>query len=165
MEVSWNLETEALRVHDRKNVKRNLSMRSSGAACATCVGASDGEEVLICKVVTVASWLHVLDHEDIFLAERFHLSFNLSLSWSRVSDILQVNCKSSVNNVTMSSSNSFLGLVLKSEDLVVMVSSGIHFQMLFNVKRDMLKSNVTVLVVEVNMSSASFMRLKPVLVE
>ena len=126
MEVSWDLEAKALWVHEGENVKWNLRMRCSCTASASSVGASYSQEILICEMMAMASRLHVLDHEDVLLAERLHLSLNLSLSWSLVSDLLQVYSQSSVDYLSMSWTNALLCLVIESKDLAVIVSLSIH---------------------------------------
>ena len=68
LEILWNSKTIALWINNRDDVKRYLGMGKTGTASASFIRASNGEEILILNVVSMASWLHVLYHKSIFLA-------------------------------------------------------------------------------------------------
>ena len=66
-------------------------MWETNRASAASVRASDYKEVFIGYEMSTASWLHVLNHEYVLLAQRLHLSLYLSLFWSTVLNVLKIN--------------------------------------------------------------------------
>lgn len=128
LEICWLLVAIALRVDCWYNGERNPGMRESGTASATFISASNGQEVLIGNVMSVASGLQLLHHEEVLLADSLHDTVLHSLVWHIVSDSAKRKLKKSSLFSVVSGSNSSLGLISKSEGLVegVTISSDVN---------------------------------------
>jgi len=130
LELCWLLEPIALRIHYGYYGQRNLSDWGISTACATVIGATDHQEVIVFYLVGVACRLHIGHHKLIFHWHRLHHSLLLFLCDSRVCDLFQVDIK--IFLAFFEGSDSWFIVVCQVERISVSVWSATDGQILLN---------------------------------
>ena len=104
----------------------------------------------------MASWLHLLHHEEIFLTQGFLVTVLLSALSNIISDSTEGQFKISADDIFVVIWYSFVVLIGKGESLVESVTTSLDPHSLFNSQFHTSESDVTSGVVQVNLSLANF---------
>ena len=122
MEISRLLETVALRINNRDNSQWDSGMRLGWTASTTIIVASNSQEVFICNMCSMSSWLHILHHEYIFLTVWLHNSLSFLLFRWLKSNCFQIKFEVSFLNIRMSRTYTSLCFVSQFSSISVSMS-------------------------------------------